>query len=406
MAKTDIGAHIDLAAVNQKWVHDYLVMTTGRPTNYDAGGRTFPASVKSYAMAPKHMARLGRRKAELAAKAEAHGHVETAHSLYWDAVHDYHQAQHSIHRDTPQKRFYYDQLATCYDKVIEFNPHEIRRVELPFEDTSIPAIYHPLPGKPRGPAALFLSGIDVAKELYVDPLDNPFHRRGFHVMVMDGPGMGVGRLRGLTLRPHSYQSAGRPALDFLLDQPEVDPAGLIVVGSMPGAFFATSIAATDDRVRAVATNGGVYGARKPIFELVPPRFKWQVMYMMGIEDEEEFDRVARDLTPVGLGSAIHCPSIMSVNEYDEFIDLDEALAHFQSLGGPKELWLIEDEGHRAGSPAGFAGHSPIHSLLDWVRDALRGRVRSDHQKIVRIGRSAPGPYGPASTYPFGEEFWY
>lgn len=392
---------------DNKWLHDYLVNVTGRPTNFDVSGRTFPASVKSYAMAPKHMARQARRKEQLAAEAEAHGHVETAHELYWEALRDYHQAQHSIHQDTPQKRHYYDKLAACYDKVIQYHPHEIRRVEVPWDGNSVQCIYHPIPGKPKAPAALFLSGIDVAKELYVDPLDNPFHRRGFHVIVMDGPGMGVGRLRGMTLRADNYEHAARPVVDYLLAQPEVDPDGLVVLGSMPGAYKATRIAASDDRVRALATNGGMYPATKPIFEdLVSPRFKWHVMYMMGFDDEDEFFRAVREITPVGLGPSIRCPTLMAVNEYDEFIDLEQASAHFESLGGPKELWLLEDEGHRGASPAGFAGNSQIHSMLDWLRDALTKGLPPSHNKVLRIGRSSPGPYGKAASYPFGEDFWY
>jgi len=392
---------------DQKWLHDYLVNVTGRPTNFDVAGRAFPASVKSYAMAPKHMARQARRKEQLAAEAEAHGHVETAHELYWDALRDFHQAQHSIHRDTPQKRHYYERLVACYDKVIQHNPHEIRRVEIPWDGNSVQCIYHPIPGKPKAPAVLCLSGIDVAKELYVEPLDNPFHRRGFHVIVMDGPGMGIGRLRGMTLRADNYELAARPVLDFLLAQPEVDPDGLAVLGAMPGAYWATRIAASDDRVRALATNGGLYAATKPIFEdLVSPRFKWHVMYMMGIDDEEEFFRAVGDLTPVGLGPAIRCPALMVINEYDEFIDLEQACAHFDSLAGAKEMWLLEDEGHRGASPAGFAGNSQIHSMLDWLRDTLKNGRALDYTRVVRIGRNAPGPYGKASAYPFGEDFWY
>ncbi len=73
------------------------------------------------------------------------------------------------------------------------------------------------------------------------------------------------------------------------------------------AYWGTRIAAADQRVRAIAANGGLYAARKPIFELVSPRFKWHVMYMMGMDDEAEFSRAVSELSPLGLGTVDRVP---------------------------------------------------------------------------------------------------
>ena len=61
MARTTSPRTTQPGSPDQKWLHDYLVNVTGRPTNFEVPGRAFPASVKSYAMAPKHMARQARQ---------------------------------------------------------------------------------------------------------------------------------------------------------------------------------------------------------------------------------------------------------------------------------------------------------------------------------------------------------
>lgn len=388
----------------QKWVHDYLVMKAGRPTLFDHEERRYPASVKSYAMVPKHLARLARRKEQWAAEAEAHGHVETAHELYWAAVDDWHQAQHAIHRDTPQKRLYYERLSACYDKVIQHNPTPIERVEVPWEGSSIPCLYHPLPGKPKAPAVLFVPGMDMVKEVYPPPADNPFHRRGMHVLVMDGPGVGASRLRGLLARPDNYERAASAVLDHLLARPEVEAEQLGVLGVSMGSYWGTRVAAFDARVRAVATISACYGSKQPIFELASPRFKWQFMFMAGLEDEAAFDRMAEQMTCLGLGSRIRCPALMVVSEYDQLSYLDDSLALFEELGGPREFWLLEDESHAMARLAAFAGNDARHSMLDWLRDVLRRGLPPDHARFVRLARGGRGPYEGPSGYPPGLEF--
>ena len=46
MARTTSPRTTQPGSPDQKWLHDYLVNVTGRPTNFDVAGRAFPASVK------------------------------------------------------------------------------------------------------------------------------------------------------------------------------------------------------------------------------------------------------------------------------------------------------------------------------------------------------------------------
>ena len=408
MSDPEAGDEAVLPVVHQdqKWLHDYLVQATGRPANFHIQSRTFPQAVKSYAMAPKHMARIGRRKERWAAEAEAHGHVETAHGLYMEAVGAYHHAEHTIHRDTPQKRSYYERMVACFDKVIQYNPTEIERFEVPWEGSSIQCLFHALPGRPKAPTILQMSGMDTAKETTVDPLDSPYHRRGMHHVVMDGPGMGMGLLRGLFLEADNYERAASAVIDHLATRPEVDMDRFGLVGGSPGAYFATRTAAYDSRVKVLATTSGLHAAVKPVFDSVSPRFKWQFMFMTGTKSEEELAQVLEKVTCRGLGQSIQCPTLMIISEYDEFTDLNEAFGVFAELVGPKEFWLLEDEGHHVVHPNGFAQGDHHNSILDWIRDVFQGSLQPDHAKVIRIASSGFGPYEKASQPPSGDDFWY
>jgi len=80
-------------------------------------------------------------------------------------------------------------------------------------------------------------------------------------------------------------------------------------------------------------------------------------------------------------------------EYDPLSHLEEAVALFAELGGPKELWVFENEFPRVSGKAGIAGLEIYPFLAVWLHDALMGRFARDHRKVVLVPqRSGAGPY--------------
>ena len=51
---------------------------------------------------------------------------------------------------------------------------------------------------------------------------NPFMERGFHVLIIDGPGQGECNLRKIRVLPDNYKYAGKAAIDYLMSRPEID----------------------------------------------------------------------------------------------------------------------------------------------------------------------------------------
>lgn len=382
----------------QQWILDWMVKTTGRDRGFFYDIRTLPASVKSYAMIPREMAKQARHKEMLAVAAEEHKHLRTARELYQKAVIDYHWAQHALpYDDHPEKIYLYGKLTECFDKVIAYSPTPMERVEIAWEGTSLPAIFYGAAGEKRPvPTVFFCNGMDVVKELFPEPLGNPFVARGMNVLVMDGPGQGGSNLRKIRITPDSWQRAGKVALDYLETRPEVDPQRIAAVGFSMGSYWQMSLAARDRRLRAVAAGAACYGAKRGIFELCSPHFKKVFMYMAGIHDEDAFDEMVDTmaLTEEEIAS-ITAAVLMVVGEYDPMTPLEEAVHIFDGLRGPKEFWLMEDDAHTPFLYPHLGGSPAFHAMADWLLDVLEGRKPADlNRKVVLHPDRGRGPYGP------------
>jgi pimeloyl-ACP methyl ester carboxylesterase len=381
---------------NQQWILDWMVKTTGRDRGFFYDTRSLPPSAKSYAMIPREMEKQARHKETMAKAAEEHGHLRTARELYQRAAIDYHWAQHALpYDDHPEKVYLYGKLTECFDKVVKYSPTPMERVEIPFEGKSCPAIWYGIGQKGPAPTIFFCNGMDVVKELFPDPLGNPFVARGMNVLVIDGPGQGGSNLRKIRITPDNWQRAGKLALDYLEKRPEVDPNRIGAVGFSMGCYWQMSLAARDRRIKAIATGAACYGAKRGIFELCSPHFKKVFMYMAGIHDEDAFDEMADKmaLTKEELTS-ITAANLMVVGEYDPMTPLEEAVEIFEGLQGPKEFWLTENDAHTPFLYPHLGGYPAFNAMADWLLDALEGRKPASlNRKVVLHPDRGRGPYG-------------
>ena len=380
----------------QQWILDWMVKTTGRDRGFFYDVRTLPPSVKSYAMIPREMEKQARHKETMAKAAEEHGHLRTARELYQKAVIDYHWAHHALpYDDNPEKIYLYGKLTECFNKVIQHSPTPMERVEIAWEGKSLPAIFYKTTQKGPAPTIFFCNGMDVVKELFPDPLGNPFVARGMNVLVMDGPGQGGSNLRKIRITADNWQRAGKVALDYLETRPEVDRKRIGAVGFSMGCYWQMGLAARDRRVKAVATGAACYGAKRGIFELCSPHFKKVFMYMAGIYEEDAFDEMVDKmaLTEEEI-SSITAANLMVVGEYDPMTPLEEAVEIFEGLRGPKEFWLMENDAHTPFLYPHLGGYPAFNAMADWLLDVLEGRKPANlNRKVVLHPERGRGPYG-------------
>lgn len=380
-----MSVHGERRRDNQQWMLDWLVKTTGRVQNFAHDNRIVPPEVKSYRMIPRVMGRHGGRLEEMAHAAEGAGHHETARELYWRATEHYIEAQHAIFQDDNREKIYlHGKALECFERAARHAGNPVERVEIPFDGNHIQGVLHRVPGADKAPTVLFCPGMDMTKESYLAPGQHPYVARGFNCLHIDGPGQGTSNLRKIRVTVDNYERAGAAAIDYLCSRPEVDAERIAVSGFSMGSYWGMRIAATDQRVRAVATAAACYGPKWPIFNEASPRFKQIFMYMSGIHDEDAFDAMADQMTLDALAPRIKCPVLMVTGEYDPLAHLEDVVAVYEKVGGPRELWVVENNFHSPRHVNNFAGLDFFGYLADWLCDAVAGRKPADLKREVFV----------------------
>lgn len=391
---------LDRRRDGQQWILDWVIQQSGREQNFEYSERRFPSGVKSHAMIPAAMYKRGLHVEALARRAERQGHAITARSLYWRAMKDYQVAEHAIFDDASPDKIYLNQrLGVCMDRIIASAAPAIERVEVPWNGTSIAGLLHLAPEPASAPTVLFLPGMDMSKEVFPDPDDNPFSKRGMNLLCIDGPGQGITNLRGIKVTSTNYENAASAAVDYLLSRSDVGQNGVAVSGISMGSYWAMRLASIDSRVRAVAAGVACFGPKQYIFDEASPRFKQAFMHMAGTRDEAAFDRMTTEMHLFGRSSGISCPCLMVTGQYDPLTRLEDSLRVFRELKGPRELWVLEDEFHGSGRGAAglqaLGGLAVFPYLADWLGDVLRGAdVANLDRKVYVRKQHGDGPYGP------------
>ena len=265
-------------------------------------------------------------------------------------------------------------------------------MEIPFEGNCIQGVLHRVTGVNKAPTVLFCPGMDMTKESYLAPFQHPYVARGFNCLHIDGPGQGTSNIRKIRVTVDNYERAGAAAIDYLCTRPEVDPDRIVVSGFSMGSYWGMRIAATDRRVKGVATAAACYGPKWAIFNEASPRFKQVFMYMSGIHDEEKFDAFADQFTLDALAPRIKCPTLMVTGEYDPLAHLEDVVGVYEKVGGPKELWVLENNFHSPRNIPNLGGIDMYGYLADWLLDAAEGRKTAGLKRELLI-RDKDGRFG-------------
>lgn len=319
---------------------------------------------------PKAWSKVAKQQEDFGIEAEKRGHLLTASEHYHRAALYYGKAQLYILKISPQKEEIHNKMLQCYKKVIKYSKYKMERVEIPFEDKTIYGVLHLPETKEPAPFVLLLPGSDMIKEDYPFPHDNQFLKRGMAVLSIDGPGQGETRLNGLTVDLDNYQRAGKVVIDYALNRPEIDPEKIGAFGISLGSYNAPLIAAYDKRVKAVVAILGSYTEKTATFNEAQPGFRSNFKFRSGVNDEDEVDRMAKEMTLTKVADKIKATMLLGIGDCDELCSIEEARRFFNMLNCPKELWIFEDEYH----PCGGVAAELYPWAIDWLKDQLTKEV--------------------------------
>ncbi|QAY72666.1 alpha/beta fold hydrolase [Agromyces protaetiae] len=228
----------------------------------------------------------------------------------------------------------------------------VEPVEIPFEGITMPGYHYRVADDGmRRPTIILVNGYDgTVEELYSFNAAAAL-ARGYDVLAFEGPGQGSVLVeQGLTLRP-DWEHVVAPVVDWLLDQPTVDPDRIALVGLSLGGYLAPRAASGEHRLAACISDSGFYdmalaaaghlpkGVRDDfpdgtglvekietdaVLRMVEhlakqPTAGWTLrrgLYVNGADTYADYFRDTRRYTLVGYAEQIRCPTLVCRAEND------------------------------------------------------------------------------------------
>jgi dienelactone hydrolase len=241
----------------------------------------------------------------------ARGHRISARDGFLRASNGYRGSEFFLHANPKDLRVTraYRRSVECYKACAALFDPPITPVEIPYEHTTLPGYLHrPDRSNRRRPTLIMHTGFDgSAEEMHVSGARAAVER-GYNVLAFDGPGQfGPLHREGLVFRP-DWEKVVTPVVDFVLQQPGVDPKRIALMGVSLGGELAPRAAAFEKRLAALIANDGVYDYGAAQMAAVPPAQRAAFLAMVKADQAPMLDRMleaAMKASPTARWAFIH-----------------------------------------------------------------------------------------------------
>jgi dienelactone hydrolase len=337
-------------------------------------------------IAPAFEAVARRREAKAKAAEEAGSEI-TARDNYFMAAVYWGAAQWPYDQNDEPNVACHLKKRENYTKYAAMADHKVEAAWIPFKDTALPAWFHLPPNYKGGkiPVIINVPGMDSYKEIQTALYGDRFLNRGFAVLNIDGPGQYEAPMLGIYFSMDNWVATGKAVCDWLAKRPEVDMSKVVLSGTSFGTFFGTLATAHEPRISAAAV---ISVCHEPgchtIFEEASPTFKKRFMYMSGITDEAEFDKMRQGMTWEGYADKVNVPYLCVAGEFDELSPIEHSVRLVNAVKGPKRMVVYQESRHSVGNvPAANLGPFPPILVADWLADRVAGKPFANEHWYVR-----------------------
>lgn len=272
----------------------------------------------------------------------------------------------------------------CFRRFIDLDGAAVEFVDIPYGDSSYPALFVKAPATAHGPAPCVVScnGLDSMKEqIFGNGFAQALARRGVSTLLVDQPGTGEAlRSRRLT-GTHESERWATPAFDYLLTRDDVDPARIGMFGLSLGGYYAPRAAAFEPRFALCAVAGanhdwGEMQKRRRLREgeNPVPHYWDHVMWVFGKPDIDAFMAWAPAMCLDGVVEKIAVPFLVTHGSGDRQIPVAYAQRSYdQATASPDRALRIftpdDFEVEHCGADNGTVGRDYI---ADWIAERFGG----------------------------------
>jgi len=291
-------------------------------------------------------------------------------------------AERMASHKSPRKLELYRAMLDCFGRGVRLRREPIEFVDIPYQGTTLPALYYRAAGEGRRPAMIHFDGFDVTKEwMHLCGMAREFAARGISTLMVDHPGIGAAlRLRGLAMNLESERWAAA-ALDWLEGRPEVDAKRVGVVAMSLGGYYAPRAAAFETRLAACVAwgarweNTGSHGRILRDANAARSVTNWlehALWYYGAANADEAWEKIAA-MTLEGIVQRIRCPLLVVHGANDRQVPLEQAERTVrEATASPRaELRVFSAQEGGAEHVGGDLFSPTIDFIADWVAEVLR-----------------------------------
>lgn len=295
------------------------------------------------------------RKVEDAGRARiAEGHGVSGAQYLQRASAYYHVGERFLQPKSKEGLDAYMRGVDCLrDAAKYFKRPRLEHVEIPYDGTSLPAIYvHAESANKSGkvPAMVFFDGLDITKEIQYLKGVADLAARGIACLIVDGPGNGESiRFRNLYLR-HDTEHYATPAYEWLAARPEIDPKRIGVMAISLGGYYAPRAAAFEQRFACCIAWGAQWKYRRiwadryeRIARADTPALSVATQHIMWVLNAKSQEEVLKKLEAFDLDGAVQkitCPFLLLHGEGDEQVPMSEAQKCFDAVGSKQKTFKV------------------------------------------------------------------
>jgi dienelactone hydrolase len=325
---------------------------------------------------------LARKVQGFASADEDKGHALSAGKKYLRACVYWFTAERMASHKTDLKMQIYRQMLDCFARGVRLRGEPVEFVEVPYEGTTLPALFYKAPGQGRRPAMIHFDGFDVTKEwMHLCGMSRELAARGIATLMVDHPGIGGAlRLKGLAMNPESERWAAA-AMDWLERRPDVDARRVGVVAMSLGGYYAPRAAAFETRLAACVAwgarwdNAGSHGRILRDATAARSVTNWvehALWYYGARTPDEAYGKIAA-MNLDGVVQKIRCPLLVVHGANDRQVPLEQAERTVrEAVNSPRaELRVFTAEEGGAEHVNGDLFSPTIDCIADWVADVLR-----------------------------------
>ena len=197
-----------------------------------------------------------------AQRAEGDGRLVSARNAYLRAASYFSTGLYLItHSSAPERQLdIWTRHRACWDKFVDLAAVPGERLQVPYEDTTLPGYFFRAPGAEPGerrPLVVLNNGSDGATSHMGLFGGWAALERGYHAMTFDGPGQQAALFRQQIPFRHDWEAVLTPVVDAMAARSDVDADRIALIGVSQAGYWVPRALAFEHRFVAAVADPGV-----------------------------------------------------------------------------------------------------------------------------------------------------